>query len=179
MYLAVCICADVFCFSFRPSLHWNVTWCRLVGCRRLGTTYRFHLHHSGFLRSLKMDMLPRNVGKQLQTCVAKHRRRATSSTARRRKPETLHSAHLVGTLFGSGSFIILCVAYRILCISKKIYSSIHLRCGPGSVVGLATGYGLDGPRIESRWGRDFPHLSRPALGPAQPPVQWVLGLSWG
>jgi hypothetical protein len=28
-----------------------------------------------------------------------------------------------------------------------------------------TGYGLDGPGIESRWGRDFPHLSRPTLGP--------------
>ena len=38
-------------------------------------------------------------------------------------------------------------------------------CGPGSSVGIATGYGLDGPGIESRWGRDFPHLTRPALGP--------------
>jgi hypothetical protein len=38
-------------------------------------------------------------------------------------------------------------------------------CGLGSVVGIATGYGLDGPGIESRWRRDFPHLSRPALGP--------------
>ena len=36
--------------------------------------------------------------------------------------------------------------------------------GPGSVVGIATGYGLDGPGIESPWGRDFPHLSRPSLG---------------
>jgi hypothetical protein len=32
-------------------------------------------------------------------------------------------------------------------------------------VGIATDYGLDGPGIESRWGRDFPHLSRPFLGP--------------
>ena len=27
--------------------------------------------------------------------------------------------------------------------------------GPGSVVGIATGYGLDGPGIESRWGEIF------------------------
>jgi len=51
--------------------------------------------------------------------------------------------------------------------------------GPGSVVCIANGYGLDGPGIESRWGRDIPHLSRTALGPAQPPVQRVPGLSRG
>ena len=27
-----------------------------------------------------------------------------------------------------------------------------MESGPGSVVGIATGYGLDGPGIESRWG---------------------------
>ena len=51
--------------------------------------------------------------------------------------------------------------------------------GRDSSVGIATRYGLDGPGIESRWGRDFPHPSRPILGPTQPPVQWVLGLSRG
>ena len=34
-----------------------------------------------------------------------------------------------------------------------------------SSAGIATRYGLDAPGIESRWGRDFPHPSRPALGP--------------
>ena len=50
-------------------------------------------------------------------------------------------------------------------------------CGPGSSVGIATGCGLGGSGIESRLGRDFPHLSRPALGPTQPPVQWVPSFS--
>ena len=51
--------------------------------------------------------------------------------------------------------------------------------GPCSSVGIANGYGLDDPEIESRWGRDFLHLSIPALGPTQPPVQWVPGVSRG
>jgi len=55
-------------------------------------------------------------------------------------------------------------------------SSLVGRC---SSVGIATGYGLDGPGIESRWGRDFPNLSRPALVTTQPSVQWIPGLSRG
>jgi hypothetical protein len=48
-----------------------------------------------------------------------------------------------------------------------------------SAVGMVTRYGLDGPEIKSLWGRDFPHPSRPALGPTQPPIQLVPGLSRG
>jgi hypothetical protein len=62
---------------------------------------------------------------------------------------------------------------------KDLVERNLLSCWPSSSVGIATGYGLDGPRIESRWRRDFPHLSGPALVPIQPPVQWVPGLPWG
>jgi hypothetical protein len=43
--------------------------------------------------------------------------------------------------------------------------------GSGSVVGIATGYGVEGTEIEFRWGRNFPHVSRSALVPTQPSVQ--------
>jgi hypothetical protein len=46
-----------------------------------------------------------------------------------------------------------------------MYICIYIHSGAGNVVGIAIGYGLDGPGIESRWGRDFPHVSRPSWGP--------------
>jgi hypothetical protein len=57
------------------------------------------------------------------------------------------------------------------------------RCGPGSSVGIATDYGLDGPWTESRWGPDrpwspasllyneypvFPGVKRPGRGADHP-----------
>ena len=51
-----------------------------------------------------------------------------------------------------------------------------LMVGRDCVVGIATRYGLNGPGIESRWGRLFPHPYRPALGTTQLPVHWVLCL---
>jgi hypothetical protein len=52
-----------------------------------------------------------------------------------------------------------------VCVYIYIYIYIYKGSGPGSVVGIATAYGLESPGIESQWGRDFPHLSRPAVRP--------------
>ena len=59
---------------------------------------------------------------------------------------------------------------KFKCITRVI------SMGRDSSVGIATRYWLDGAEIESRSGRDFPHPSRPALGPTQPPIQLVPGL---
>ena len=44
--------------------------------------------------------------------------------------------------------------------------------GRDSSVGIATRYGLDGPGIESRWGRDFSHVQ---TGPGAYPASYTMG----
>jgi hypothetical protein len=46
-------------------------------------------------------------------------------------------------------------------LNNRLYK---MHGGLGSIVSIATGYGLDGPGVESGCVQDFPHLSRPALG---------------
>jgi len=54
------------------------------------------------------------------------------------------------------------------------------RMGQDSTVGIVTRYRLGGPGIESQGAQDFLHPSRPAMGPTQPPIEWVPGLfPWG
>jgi hypothetical protein len=62
---------------------------------------------------------------------------------------------------------------RIMNLTIHLYTlPIHTY----NAVGHATCYGMDGPGIESRWRRCFPHSSRLVLGPTQSPVQWAPGL---
>ena len=46
-------------------------------------------------------------------------------------------------------------APMLIMSSHTSNAPLALYSGPGSVVGIASGYGLDGPGIESRWGEIF------------------------
>ena len=60
-------------------------------------------------------------------------------------------------------------------VNKKYLDNV---CGPGGSVGIVTDYGLEGPG-SNPGGDEIFRASKPALGPTQPSVKWVPGLSRG
>ena len=69
-----------------------------------------------------------------------------------------------------------------MCFTVQMYLNciVHtlVHGGPDSSVSIATDHGLDGPG-SNPGGDEIFRLSRPALGPTQPPVKWVPCLSRG
>jgi len=64
-------------------------------------------------------------------------------------------------------------------VAEYLESAKHT-FGTTDVVVISTNYGLDGPWIESRSGRDFLHPSKQSLGPTQTTLHWVTVPSpWG
>jgi hypothetical protein len=54
----------------------------------------------------------------------------------------------------------------LISTSRSFVYLFSLSAGRDSSVDIATSYRVDDPGIESRWGRDFQHSSRPT----QPPI---------
>jgi len=77
---------------------------------------------------------------------------------------------------------VLCGAVCDMSVDFVVLTKAHFYAyvcrGPGSSVGIANDYGLDGPGSNAG-GDEIFRQSRPALGPTQPPVKWAPGLSLG
>jgi len=61
-------------------------------------------------------------------------------------------------------------------VCRDLTQSLTKNRGLGSSIVITTDYGLDGPGSNPD-GDEIIRLSIPALGPTQPPVKWVPGLS--
>jgi len=67
----------------------------------------------------------------------------------------------------------------VCCGNHREHINIVCMCAkPDSSVSTVTDYGLEAPEL-NRCGDEIFRPTTPALGPTQPPVQWVSGLSWG
>jgi len=91
------------------------------------------------------------------------------------RPITVHLYPILGNNTGVLSHGV----KRPECHAEALTSRVEIKDGPGrdSLVCIGTRYGLDGLGIESWWRRDIPRPSGPTLGPTQPPIQRVRGLS--
>ena len=74
-----------------------------------------------------------------------------------------HSIVLCSILFHSVGFC--CVISYSIPFIVFYFIMLYSIVGRDTPVGVATRYRLDGPGIESRWGRDFPHLPDRPWGP--------------
>jgi hypothetical protein len=71
-----------------------------------------------------------------------------------------HSLLFVTVQYSSYAFFLISLS------EDDLFFAIHKQnVGRDNSVGIATGYGLDCPGVQSRWGRDFPHPSIAGLGP--------------
>ena len=67
--------------------------------------------------------------------------------------------------------------YTYIYIYIYIYVCVCVGGGPGTVDGIATRYGLDGPEDRIPVGTSSPAPIQIGPGATQPPMQWVPGLS--
>jgi len=87
---------------------------------------------------------------------------------------------IITCLYKNGTLLITGDIYTCTSHIKFLYKieGVLIESWPGSSIDIATDYELDGPG-SNPGGNEIFRPCKPALGPTEPPVKWVPGLSRG
>ena len=153
------------CHRYWPALRWLQSGDIKLQFGRLRLKRDGTRAETRFRLSPKRSTQFKSVGASVQSTTGSRGVRISSSNA----GYTMFRGSVKSTGYPLHSSFSPSLPLPCVTVCHHVSNALYYYVGRDSVVCVAIRYGLDGPEIGSRWGRVFPHTSRPVLRPTQTP----------